>query len=133
MMKLVSIALLAAGTAACTAEEPVARADAAASLAAELRDYEPDGAPVSCVSMRELRGNRSAGDAIIFDGSGNRLWVNRPPGGCPSLDFGRALQTRTTMSQLCRGDIATVIDPGTGMTHGGCGLGDFTPYRRRSG
>lgn len=122
--------LLAAG---CAVEEaPEARADARAALAAELRGYEPAGDSAYCVQMRQLGGNRSVGNyAIIFEGnSRDRLWVNRPTAGCPSLDFGRALQVRTTSSRLCRGDIATVFDPVSGMTHGGCALGVFQPYRR---
>ena len=116
----------------CTVNEPPeARADSEARLATELAKYEQAGEPVACVPHTQLKGNRSAGDAIIFDGTGGRIWVNRPAGGCPTLDHGRALQTRTSGSQLCRGDIATVFDPVSGTTWGGCGLGDFTPYERR--
>ncbi|MEA3003274.1 MAG: hypothetical protein QOH81_2062 [Sphingomonadales bacterium] len=101
-------------------------------LATILAGYEQAGPPVSCVNNRDLGGNRSVGEtAIVFDGPTNStLWVNRPPAGCPSLDFGRALVTHTTTSQLCRGDIATVYDPVARMSFGSCGLGDFTPYRR---
>jgi hypothetical protein len=90
------------------------------------------GAPQSCVQMRDLRGNRSAGEgAIIFDSpSRNLIYVNRPAAGCPELRMGRALKTRTTTTQLCRGDIVDVFDPATGFSSGSCGLGDFTPYRR---
>jgi hypothetical protein len=100
-------------------------------MEAELRGYEPAGPPVSCVSMRTLQGNRSIGEgAIVFDGPSGRKWVNRPPAGCPSLEFGRALQVRTSSSQLCRNDIVTVLDPVSGSQYGSCGLGDFEPYRR---
>jgi hypothetical protein len=135
MKKLILLACVA-GLAGCTANEGMEEAAAKdeATLAAQLRDYEQAGAPVSCVNMRDLRGNRSAGEgAIIFDGPGQRIWVNRPPAGCPDLSFGRALQTRTTSTQLCRGDIAHVFDPVSGISYGGCGLGDFTPYERRGG
>lgn len=102
-----------------------------ASLAAALTGYEQSGPPVACVQMRDLRGNRSAGDAIIFEGATRHtLYVNRPAGGCPDLSFSRALVTHTTQTQLCRGDIATVFDPVSRISYGGCGLGDFTPYRR---
>ena len=103
-----------------------------ASLAAALEGFEQSGPPVSCVNQRDLQGNRSAGEgAIIFRGPTSRtLWVNRPAGGCPSLDLGRTLVTRTSSTQLCRGDIARVVDLTSGTEYGGCGLGDFTPYRR---
>ncbi|HEX6377103.1 MAG TPA: hypothetical protein VFZ91_15435 [Allosphingosinicella sp.] len=128
---LLASACLAAG---CTSDEPVdTRVDDEAKLAAQLRGYEPAGPPVACVSMRDLQGNKSAGEgAIVFDGTGKK-WVNRPPGGCTTLEFGRALRVRTSTSQLCRGDIVTVFDPSSNSEYGGCGLGDFEPYRRVSG
>ncbi len=116
----------------CAADRPVELSMAdEAKLSAELKGYEQSGPSVSCVSRRDLAGNRSAGEsAIIFDGRGHTKFINRPAGGCPDLGLGRALVTRTTGSQLCRGDIATVFDPVSGVEFGGCGLGDFTPYKR---
>ena len=126
---LLASACLAAG---CTAGEPIeTAANDEARLASQLRNYEPAGPPVSCVRLRDLQGNRSAGEgAIVFDGISGRKWVNRPAGGCPSLEFGRVLRVRTTSSQLCRNDIVTVFDPVSRSEYGGCGLGDFEPYRR---
>ena len=86
---------------------------------------------VSCVPIRNLGGNRTVGDAIVFGGNQRRIYVNHPPGGCPDIDSGRSLTFRTTQSQLCRGDIVTVVDRISGTSFGGCGLGDFTPYDRR--
>ena len=130
LFALASLGLLAG----CAAERPreLSQADEAR-LAGELADYEQDGPVMACVNSRDLQGNRSAGEtAIIFEGVGRRLFVNRPAAGCPSLDHGRALQTRSFSTRLCRGDIATVFDPVSGIEYGGCGLGDFTPYRRRA-
>jgi hypothetical protein len=131
----IASACLAAG---CTTDEPGERADLRAedeaSLAAQLRGFEPDGPPVQCVNTRDLRGNRSAGEAaIVFTGPGGRKWVNRPAAGCPDLGFSRALRTRTSGPRLCRGDIATVFDPVSRIEYGGCGLGSFEPYRRVRG
>ena len=132
---LLASACLAAG---CTTDGPEERADMRAddeaSLAGQLSGFEPDGPPVQCVNTRDLRGNRSAGEtAIVFSGPGGRKWVNRPAAGCPDLRFSRALKTRTPSTRLCRGDIATVFDPASGIEYGGCGLGDFEPYRRVRG
>jgi hypothetical protein len=135
MRNIVILAGAALAVAACTMSEPTEadRTAREAAISTALRDYEPAGPPVTCVQMRQLAGNKSAGDAIIFEGTTReRLWVNRPAGGCPDLRD-HALVTRTSSDQLCRGDIATVLDPVSRVTYGGCGLGDFQPYRRRAG
>lgn len=131
---LIASACLAAGCTTDSEDRVDMAANDEATLAAQLRGYEPAGPPVQCVSTRDLRGNRSAGEgAIVFSGTGGRLWVNRPTAGCPDLGFSRALRTRTTGTRLCRGDIATVFDPVARTEFGGCGLGDFEPYRRVRG
>jgi len=42
----------------------------------------------------------------------------------------RIIDTRTTTTSLCRGDIIRVIDPPNPMTFGSCGLGEFVPYTK---
>jgi len=121
---------LAALAGGCAMSADPGPSPAAADELARALEGRVAGAPVSCVRLTELGGNRSAGDAIVFDGRGSRIYVNRPAGGCPSLNFGRALRTRPTTGQLCRNDIVTVFDPATGTDYGGCGLGDFIPYDR---
>jgi hypothetical protein len=134
-MKNLAVLSLAALAAACTGTAGDAPSEMSAvaqsRLTEELRGRVA-GPPVSCVSQRDLRGNRSIGeDVILFDGrSRDVVYVNRPAGGCPELNSGRAIVTRTTSNQLCRGDIAVVFDTQSGMEFGGCGLGEFTPYRR---
>ena len=131
---LIASACLAAGCTTDSEDRVDMAASDEASLSSQLSGYEPDGPPVQCVNLRQLQGNRSAGEtAIVFSGSGGRKWVNRPAAGCPDLSFGRALKTRTTGTRLCRGDIATVFDPVARTEFGGCGLGDFEPYRRVKG
>jgi hypothetical protein len=126
-----SLAALAVGCTAAADGPTELSANAQTRLADELRGRVA-GPTVSCVSQRDLRGNRSVGEeAIVFNGrTANIVYVNRPPAGCPQLKAGRALITRTTSTQLCRGDIATVLDTASGIEFGSCGLGDFTPYRR---
>lgn len=133
-MKILILSLAALIVTGCTAADPQAAQTAAARAETKLAEATRGrvaGEPVSCVNQRLLRGNRSAGEgAIIFDGANDTVYVNRPIGGCPELGSFRALQTRTVSSQLCRGDIATVFDPGSGIFYGSCGLGDFVPYRK---
>jgi len=125
-------ALSAAG---CTAADEDVEADLSAaseaSLSEQLRGYEPAGPPLSCVPLRQLHGNKSAGEgAIVFSAAGGRRYVNRPSAGCPQMQFGRHLQFRTSGSQICRGEIVTVVEPSFGGDFGSCVLGDFEPYRR---
>jgi hypothetical protein len=130
MKKLLAISL-ASLVAGCMPAEPVELGAAEQSELSAVLANRSAGATVNCVSQRDLRNNRSVGEnVILFDGPGNVIYVNRPPAGCPELTPSRALVTRTTSTQLCRGDIATVIDPVNGFGYGGCALGDFTPYRR---
>lgn len=127
------IALSAAAlTVGCMAERPMEMSAEAQSRLAEELAGRVEGPTQHCVSRRDLRGNRSVGeDAIIFEGrSRATIYVNRPRGGCPSLDQGRALLIRSPSPQLCAGEIATVFDPVSGIEFGSCGLGEFTEYRR---
>ena len=133
---MLSAAILAAGCAYNGGPQASARAQAQAAddeagLAAALSGRIA-GPPQDCVDPRDLGGNKSYGrDVILFSGrTDDVVYVNRPAGGCSDLNFGRALKTRTTTTQLCRGDIVTVFDPISGTEYGGCGLGEFTPYRR---
>jgi hypothetical protein len=131
-MNLLAAAGAAALLSGCMMEdEPALSADTESRLSAALEGYVPDGEPVSCVRSPDLRGNRSVGEqAIIFDGRGDRIWLNRVRGSCPVLDVGRALRFTTPMTQLCAGELATVFDPENNVVYGGCTLGEFEPYRR---
>lgn len=139
MRRIIIISAAALASAACTynaspeasARYAARQADKAAELD-EALSGRTAGEPVTCVNARDLGGNRSYGEgAILFRGRTNSVvYVNRPPAGCPDLDYGRALKIRTPSTQICRGDIVTVFDPVSRVEYGGCGLGDFTPYRR---
>jgi hypothetical protein len=87
--------------------------------------------PRSCISLRPSLRSRIVDNAIVYEES-QRLWyVNRPDGGrCTSLRPNRTIVTRTSTSQLCRGDIVRVIDPPGPIEYGACGLDDFVPYRK---
>jgi hypothetical protein len=90
------------------------------------------GEPQDCIRAAELAGNQTFGRGVILFRSRTNdvLYVNRPPGGCAGLDFGRAIKIQAPSTRLCRGDLITVFDPLTGAQYGSCGLGAFTPYRR---
>jgi hypothetical protein len=130
MKRILGISLLAVA-AACTPAAPIELSGVEQSTLGEALAGRSEGPAVSCVNQRDLRGNRSIGEGVIlFTGPGGTVYVNRPAAGCPRIDSGRTLLTRTSSTQLCRGDIVTVVEPMSGMQYGSCGLGDFTPYRR---
>ena len=84
-----------------------------------------------CVRLHELRGNRPAGNgAIIFEGPGTLVYLNRFQNSCPQLGFGHVLQTRSTNGFLCEGQHVEVVDPDTGIGFGACQLGPFIPQRK---
>jgi hypothetical protein len=117
--------------AACVPSDPIELTAAEESELSVALAGRVAGQPVSCVNLRDIRGNRSVGEGVIlFEGTGGTVYVNRPPAGCPDLRDTRTLITRTSSTQLCRGDIARVADLPSDMEYGSCGLGDFTPYRR---
>ncbi len=133
---VLSAAILAVGCTSSGGPKASARAQASAAeneaaLAAALSGRVA-GSPQDCVNQAALGGNKSYGRGVILfgDRTNDVVYVNRPATGCPELDAGRALKTRNTTAQLCRGDIVTVFDPVGGIEYGSCSLGEFTPYRR---
>ena len=103
---------------------------AQAQLAEELSGRQA-GPPQACVQLTQLRGNRGIGsEVVLFEGVGDRVYVNRPAGGC-RLRIGETLVTRTPSNRLCRGDIVQIVNVPTGPV-GSCTLGEFVPYDRPS-
>lgn len=87
------------------------------------------GKPQSCVSLQEIRGSRIIDrHTILFEGTGGRMWRNDPPHGCAGLAPQRAIVTKSSLTQHCRGDIFQIIDPPTPMSFGSCAFGDFVPW-----
>jgi len=66
---------------------------------------------------------------IAFRDGTNRVWINKPPGGCNLLSAGPyALVTHTSIGSTCRGDIASVMDTINHASVGSCVFSDFVPY-----
>lgn len=110
-----------------------ARAQAAedeAGLAAELSG-KVAAPPQDCISEPGLGSNRFYGKGVpVFHTStGGVVYVNRLLGECAGVVFGRAVKIKNPTPRLCRGDVVTVIEPGSGTEVGSCVLGEFTPYR----
>jgi hypothetical protein len=90
------------------------------------------GAPVDCITQRDIRSSRIIdGTAIVYD-TGRILYVNRPTSGASSLSRDDVLVTDTHSPRLCSIDIVRLLDSGTHMPNGSVGLGPFVPYARPS-
>jgi hypothetical protein len=88
-----------------------------------------EGAPLTCVSPRSLRGSRIVdGTAIIYEGNGSRLYVQRPTQGAEQLRSGDTIVSRSTIGSLCRTDIADLVDRSTRIRTGFVTFGRFVPY-----
>jgi Family of unknown function (DUF6491) len=90
-------------------------------------------APVSCLPHYRSGDMRVIDDqTIAFRDGTNRTYVAHMQGGCSNLSSGHyALVTRQFGSaDLCRGDIAQVVDTLNRFPVGSCVFGDFVPYVR---
>jgi hypothetical protein len=127
------MSLLAAATlAACTtSSDPVVRTTMdEAALDEALAELSP-GSPVNCVRQQDVRNTRSpGGNAILFDGPGGTVYLNRASGACPAIRPWHAIRHRTINTQICSGELIRVFDPQSGIEYGGCTLGAFVPWRR---
>jgi hypothetical protein len=110
-----------------------AQADAQSRLNKLLAGKMP-GKPQSCLASYRANDMIVIDDyTLAFRDGTNRVWINKPAGGCNLLSAGPyALVTRNMGGMgLCRGDIGQVTDTLNHTTVGSCVMGDFVPYMRR--
>ena len=88
------------------------------------------GQPVRCLPTFRTNDMVAIDENTILYRDGRTTYVNHPLGSCSGLGrFNNSLVTKTLGGNLCRGDLARVVDLRTGVTAGSCALGDFVPYR----
>lgn len=131
--RLAPLLLLAVAACAPSASQRVASAAAADKTAADLNralaGLTPRQ-PVSCLPTAARTQSTAYGSTIIYTVSRREKYRNDTVGGCESIARGDILVTRSPAGQLCSGDIAQTVDPGSRMQTGGCALREFIPYRR---
>jgi hypothetical protein len=89
------------------------------------------GEPVSCIRLRDIQSTQVLdGTAIVYEGFGGRLYVNRPPVGADALRDDDILVTKTWTDELCSVDTVRLVDRGARFERGFVGLGKFVPYDR---
>ena len=131
-MRAIPLLLTAAAMAGCaTAPQSAQRSAEAQAELQQLLAGRVAGPAMTC-----LPSYRSGQMVVIDDNTlafrdGSRVYVNNLRGACSGLGSGfYTLVTRSFGGGLCRGDIADVADPSTGMVYGSCVIGDFVPYAR---
>jgi len=133
-MRVISLLLAGGLLASCTtAPQPTARAADKQAELAQLLAGKVAQRPISCLPHYQAGDMRVIDeDTIAFRDGAARTFVARMNGGCSNLGSGgTALVTHQFgTADLCRGDIARVVDTLNGMTVGSCSFGDFTPYVR---
>ena len=130
-MRIFMLATAVVGLCACaTASEPAQRSASAQRQYDNLLAGKVAGKAEKCLPTYRSNDMTIIDDNTILFRDGRTVYVNQPLGGCQSLTrSGSALVTRNIGPQLCRGDLATVVDNSSGMSLGACSLGDFVPYR----
>ena len=134
-MRVISLLMAGAVLASCT----TGPGPAPTRTAEKQREYEQllNGkvaqASVSCLPHYRSGDMRTIDEnTILFRDGSARTYVAHMQGGCTSLPSGHyALVTHTFgTADLCRGDIAQVVDTLNRIPIGSCVFGDFTPYVR---
>lgn len=96
---------------------------------AQLIGNRTAGKPVNCIAFHLIRSSRVIDrTAILYEASRGIFYINRPRWGGSALRSDSVLLTRTSMPQLCDGEIVRLIDPGIMHETGVVALGDFVPY-----
>jgi hypothetical protein len=135
-MRKFGILLIAAAAVSCTMAPPApspAQVAHSQDKFAQLTAGKVAGAPLSCLPTIRSSDMVVIDDSTIgFRNGPGQVYINHMQGGgCLNLDGGRnTLVTRTPGPNLCRGDIAQVVDLGAHIPVGSCVFGDFVPYRR---
>ena len=131
-MRHIALILAGAGLVACsTAPQPVMRSADKQAEYVKLTEGKVAGPVASCLPAYNAGDMRVIDDStVVFRQSASRVYVAHLQGGCPNLGRGGyAMVTRQVGGMgLCRGDIAQVVDTGSGMSVGSCVFDGFTPY-----
>jgi hypothetical protein len=125
--------LLAAGSAALSADHSAERAREAAKDQAQLDKYLAGltpGKPQDCIEQYPTYETLRAGNTILYRYGAHLIYRTDTDGGCFGLRRGDAIITETFNSHFCRGDIVRTADLVTHTPSGSCTFGAFIPYTK---
>jgi len=133
-MRNIALILAGASIASCTTAppQPMRTAQNQAKYEKLIAD-KVAGKPLSCLPSYISTDMQVIDDStLVFRQTPNKLYVSHMNGPCANV--GNPSFTLVTKQVggmgLCSGDIATVVDTGSGMTTGSCVFGDFVPYEK---
>jgi hypothetical protein len=125
-----SMLAAAATTLSSPVEAATARHDPQVELAKAIAGRTA-GKPVDCLDLNQIRSSRIIDrTAILYEGPGGTLYVNRPTSGASQLRTGLTLVSDTHTSQLCSINTVRLVDMPARMPSGWVGLGKFVPYAK---
>ena len=89
------------------------------------------GEAVDCLRLHDIRSSWIIDrTAIVYEGRGGTLYVNRPRAGRQSLDRFDVLVTTPFGGQLCSIDVVRLYDSSSQLETGAVFLGPFVPYHK---
>lgn len=130
---LIGILALAACTPSAAERRGAADREAASARALDkaLAGLTP-GKPQTCLSDVDRRnaGVDKIGTILVYRIGRDRVYRNDMNGGCVGGGYDPIVVTQTPTTQLCRGDLAQLVDRTSRVQTGSCAFGDFIPYTR---
>lgn len=138
-MNLRLLALIATGAAlagSCASPpDQVTHTPQAQKELAEALAGRTQGKPVDCIATYRSDQMQVIDDWTILFKDGRTVYVQNPKGGCRGLGIGgyTLVMRQFGISQICRGDINTLVDLRNGMPGGSCVFTQFVPYTKPAG
>lgn len=94
-------------------------------VAATLAQYEKTGEVDRCVPLRNMNINALDERNFLITVGANDYYLAELSSSCSGAGrLGNFLLYKTSVNQLCRGEIIRVVDNSTGITVGSCGMSD---------
>lgn len=123
---LAIIAVATAASATGAANGPTGEAELREAVASRVA-----GTPLKCLALRQIRSSHVIdGTAIVYEGPGSLVWVNRPVSGAGLLTDNDTLVITSRNGLLCETDPVDLIDRGSRQSNGFILLGEFVPYKK---
>ncbi len=128
---LISAAAAIASCSTTPAEQASQAAEAESKLQKHLAGMVPGKARDCLPTFRTSDMIRIDEDTVLFRDGSRRIYRNEINGSCNGLGSPNYTLVTTSFGssgQLCRGDIARMVDMSSGIPVGSCVIGAFVPY-----